>query len=182
MREAIGEAEYASELGYEPARDLLDHLWKSLPPEQAQQQARIGRRPPRPVAGEIVLDATASEIMDHFERGVAHKRQEQWKDAANELKAALQINPDFLSAHVELGKVYARQRRWNTAIQEFRAALRINPDYANAHFYLGLVHAEHSRWGEAAREFQETLSIDPNHAEARRGLDVANRQLRRSAG
>ena len=178
LKEAISEAEYALELGYEPARDLLKRLWELPHSGRRQDALRTESKPPRPRTGEPSSGAEDNRAREHYTRGVTFRKQEQWIDAASELQAAVQISPHFVNAHVELGKVYARQKHWDGAIHEFQTVLSIDPEYANAHFYLGLVHAEHARWADAAREFEQTLRIAPSHVEARKGLSVARRQLR----
>jgi tetratricopeptide (TPR) repeat protein len=52
--------------------------------------------------------------------------------AADALREAIQIKPDYAEAHNNLGIAFATQGRIREAIVEWELALRIKPDFADA--------------------------------------------------
>jgi tetratricopeptide (TPR) repeat protein len=65
-------------------------------------------------------------------------------DAIAELKAALQIDPNFAEAHNNLGRALSQTSgRMPEAIAEYQAALQIKPDYAQARANLETACTQH---------------------------------------
>ena len=58
--------------------------------------------------------------------------QQQFKEAVDEFRAALQLMPDSVEAHNNLGIALASQGKLDEAIEEFKRALAVQPDFEDA--------------------------------------------------
>jgi len=101
-------------------------------------------------------------------------------DAAEFLKRAVTLQPDFAEAHNDLGSVLAAHGKFAEAAACFERAAALKPDFADAHYNRGLALANLGRFGEAAGCFQRVLAINPQAALAHVHLGHALRaQARR---
>jgi Flp pilus assembly protein TadD len=64
--------------------------------------------------------------------GAALIRQGRFDEAVQELKEALQRQPDSAEAHFHLGVALAAQRHHDEAVAELRRTLELEPGYADA--------------------------------------------------
>jgi len=72
--------------------------------------------------------------------GSLYSAANEFQKAADHLKIAVMIRPNYTDARHDLGVVYLRQQLIDQAIDEFRATLRIQPDYGPAVLNLSLAH------------------------------------------
>ncbi|HVW22805.1 MAG TPA: tetratricopeptide repeat protein [Opitutaceae bacterium] len=93
--------------------------------------------------------------------------------AAEQYRAALRANPNYVRAHNELGHVLAQQGRLPEAVAEYREALRLMPSHAIAHNNLGAAYWRLGRADEAIAEYRRALQLDPGYAEAHDNLGLA---------
>jgi tetratricopeptide (TPR) repeat protein len=87
-------------------------------------------------------------------------------DAINNIKKALEIDPEMADAHYYLGVIYASKNMYEEAIAENKKVLVVNPDYANAHFNLGTIYHMQDLLDKAIDEYETTISIDRGFADA----------------
>lgn len=73
--------------------------------------------------------------------GLIYSETGRLEQAGEELKHAVELNPDYESAHRSLGLWYERVNNFAAAEQEYRAALSLNHDDLNAQRHLVQVHA-----------------------------------------
>ena len=67
--------------------------------------------------------------------------QERWKEAEEQLRAALEAAPDNPAVHFNLGNSLLGQKRTAEAAREYREALRLNPNHQDARKRLSLLEA-----------------------------------------
>ena len=77
--------------------------------------------------------ASTSSGAEHNRRGRELTQQRRYREAIDELAAALRDRPDFALALNARGFAYLLLQDWAHAIQDLDAALRIDPNYANAY-------------------------------------------------
>ena len=102
----------------------------------------------------------------HMNLGHAWLRVRDFERAMPELRAAVELHPEYALAHNNLGGALAEQGNLDEAIAHYHRALALAPRLSDAHYNLGLARARQSRFDDAIREYQEVLREDPAHAEA----------------
>ena len=106
----------------------------------------------------------------HDNLGIALGRKGRLKEAENEFRIALKINPRSSITHNNLGANYCIMGRYDEAINEFITSLKLNPNFAEAHLNLGIAYRKQGRIEKAIREFRTALDINPNLNPARNHL------------
>ncbi len=76
----------------------------------------------------------ALEASIEFHRAVAFERQDRWKEAEENYRRVLEIDPTFASARCNLGSYYFAHARYEDALSEYDAALEIDPQLHEARF------------------------------------------------
>jgi Flp pilus assembly protein TadD len=72
-------------------------------------------------------------------QGIAYMELEQYEDAEDALRQALEVNDRNPYAHNSLGVVLREQGRFEEARQHYQTALQLDPKYARAHFNMGVL-------------------------------------------
>ena len=83
----------------------------------------------------LLVSQTASFAQNakfHVDIGVNYLNKNQYIDAYQEFKMAIEKDPTCAEAYYNLGRVYKAQGSTQEAIAEFQKALRQRPDYAEA--------------------------------------------------
>jgi tetratricopeptide (TPR) repeat protein len=83
----------------------------------------------------LILRTRKRAAIDNFNRGLEfyNKGYEQnYKQAINEFKSALQVDPTYSQAALYLGRAYRSLYDYDTANQYFKKAIDIDPDYLDA--------------------------------------------------
>jgi TolB-like protein/DNA-binding winged helix-turn-helix (wHTH) protein len=134
----------------------LSALAADLPPSEFLPQARSAAQ-------------TAIEIDDTL--GAAHAQlgftifwyDWDWNRSENEIRRALELNPEATDAHLFYAHVLSNTGRHAEALAESRRARELDPLDLRINALEGqfLIHA--GRADEALRRLQETLEMDPNY-------------------
>lgn len=131
--------------------------------------AACGAIPPSPVAPR----ATTSEaVNEHFLRGNELAQEGRFEEAIAEYQAALETDPDSVSAMVNLGIAYYSMGQLDDAIKQYQQALEIAPNDADIHSNLGAAYVQQDNLEEGLQEYQTAVSLDPELAQAYFGLGV----------
>ena len=93
-----------------------------------------------------------------------------WVNAENELKRALELNPNYATAHHWLGVYCSAMGRHDEAIAESRCALEIDPLSFIANATLGWVHLFARQYDLAEQQLLKTLEVEPRFALSHRLL------------
>jgi protein O-mannosyl-transferase len=94
-------------------------------------------------------------------------------EAIDNLRAAVEIKPDFAKAHNNLANLLARRGKLAEAVKHYCRAFELRPDYAEAHANLGNLLANHGKYVEAIPQFRAALAIKPDYAGAHYELGSA---------
>jgi len=92
--------------------------------------------------------------------------------AADAMRRAIALRPDYAAAHNNLGTLLQGAGNLDAALASFREAVRHQPDFAEAHRNEGAVLRQLNRPGEAAAALEEALRLKPDHDRARFSLSV----------
>lgn len=116
----------------------------------------------------IAKDATGT--MARINLGMWLYAEGRADEAADELAAALRLDPNDGEAHGNLGIVLASLGRRDAAREHLERALALTPGSAQAHSNLGNLLASDGRLDEAATHYREAIRIDPDYADALNNL------------
>jgi tetratricopeptide (TPR) repeat protein len=108
----------------------------------------------------------------YFHSGRLLVRQNQFKEAEEELSRALAIRSHFPEAWLELGKSLAGRGRHEDALNLFAKGLRLDPENAGGHFHTAESLAALERRDEAMEHLREAIRFLPGYWEARYLLGV----------
>ncbi|MBT3295582.1 MAG: tetratricopeptide repeat protein [Verrucomicrobia bacterium] len=97
----------------------------------------------------------------------------RYAEAAQHLKAAVALDPDFARAHHNLGNALQALGHIAQAILHYEEALQHKPDFADAHNNLGSTLHALGRSREAAEHCREALRLSPGLPEAHYNLGNA---------
>jgi Tfp pilus assembly protein PilF len=87
----------------------------------------------------------------------------EYEAAANELKKALSVSPNYPDLHNLLGIAYANRGMADDAIMEFETALKIHPEYLKARLNLALALYEKGLRDESMTNLEMVLELDPEN-------------------
>jgi tetratricopeptide (TPR) repeat protein len=76
------------------------------------------------------------------------------RHAADLLRKAIKLKPDWADAHYQLGLLYEDQAVLNDAIREYQAAVRLQPSLATAHYRLAQLYKKKGQQELAQSEFR----------------------------
>jgi tetratricopeptide (TPR) repeat protein len=121
--------------------------------------------------------------------GVALADRGYYKEAVEQYRKALKINPDYADAHANMAYNLARQGMMDEAadhfktgimdeaIDHFKTALKISPKHYEAHNNLGIALAFQDRHQEAIEHFRAAITIKPHFAQAHNNLGATLNHL-----
>lgn len=99
-------------------------------------------------------------------------KQQRVSEAEEQLRFALQIEPDFPQLHEDLGSVLALQNRNDEAIPAFERAMQLQPTLPAVERKLGQALLAAGRPDEAQKYLQDYAEKDPERAEIFRSIDL----------
>jgi tetratricopeptide (TPR) repeat protein len=106
-----------------------------------EQGARVAKRP------------LPAQLLAAYARALAATGK--LAQAAVQMRAAVQQQPNVAELHDELGSIDAQQKDWAGAQGEFEAAVRLDPGLASAHLHLGTV----LQGPEGLRELEQAAQL-----------------------
>ncbi len=103
----------------------------------------------------------------HIDIGKFYHRQAKYNQAIEELKRAIEMNPNNEMAHFELANVYLKIKNDPLAEKEYKKALELKPHFSGASLELGrFYHHRQRRIDLAIIEFERILTESPENWEA----------------
>lgn len=94
-----------------------------------------------------------------FQSGEGMGKPADLEAAAEYLKRALKLKPDFVPTHLQLGTLYASQNDFEKAIPQFLEAIRIDPASPMGHYQLGQAYRKTGQLKLAQRELARYTSL-----------------------
>ncbi|MEK8034294.1 type IV pilus biogenesis/stability protein PilW [Ideonella sp. DXS29W] len=119
--------------------------------------------------GEVQTESDTTDVERRarvrMELAVAYFGRGQWNTALDEVKLALQAQPDFADAYNLRGLIYASMGEPALAEESFRRALQLNPRDADTMHNFGWFLCQNRRYADAEAQFNAALAT-PNYREA----------------
>jgi tetratricopeptide (TPR) repeat protein len=96
-------------------------------------------------------------------------------EAENELRSALEYDPNFGPAHRALAESHLQKGQYEAAVAELGLAIKLSPSDARAHALLGNAHLSAHKFKESTLAYHQCLDIDQNNVVALNGLGSVDR-------
>ena len=101
----------------------------------------LAKTPEAIEAFQTVIQLAPNHARAHQMLGIAYFRQNEYQNAINALRRAIELEPTALDnnyhPYYDLGIVYLKQNRFDDAIALFKQAIQLNPDHIPAYYSLG---------------------------------------------
>lgn len=110
--------------------------------------------------------------------GKSYAEIKDYKQSAESLKKALEINPDSASVHSNLGLAYINQGMQDEARKEFEKAIELDPNFADAHHNLAVFYYEKQDYHNALKEWGEVKRTNPEYPNLERNIDLVKEKLK----
>ena len=118
---------------------------------------------------EAVLEYEQASLLDQenyairLRLGIDYARLGRLSQAIEELKLAVQIQPDDLQPHYILALVYSTQKDFDKAASEYELILQhfsmVEPENIEVYGYLGQLYYSQGKFDKAIEQFKKILSL-----------------------
>jgi tetratricopeptide (TPR) repeat protein len=131
----------------------------------------------------LALDSRVPGL--HFELGQAIRSASNTaaarKEAEQEFRAELEINPSDANALYEIGELVFEGGGFDDAASHFRRAIDLRPAFAEARIALGKALAAEGKPAEALEQYREVIRLEPDNDVVHYRLAQAYKKLGRDA-
>ncbi|GAB4276097.1 MAG: hypothetical protein Kow0029_17770 [Candidatus Rifleibacteriota bacterium] len=101
----------------------------------------------------------------HLDQSISFAMCGKIDQAIEEVKKAIEIDPDFGQAFNKLGDYYLKKGQIKEAVDAYRKAIVLQPENENSHFDLGRTLAMLGQFDEALASLKKALELNPTHGE-----------------
>src|SRR5262249_20634295 len=108
-----------------------------------------------------------------YERGLKSVEKGDLNGAAQALKKALEIFPDYYDALEVLGTEYVKHNDYNTALPLLEKAVGINKDGWRGFYSLGIAQLEMKQRDEGIKSLKRAVELNPDSANTNMRLGMA---------
>jgi tetratricopeptide (TPR) repeat protein len=113
-----------------------------------------------------LIKAFGDQPQLHVVIGRAYRQSGLMRDASEEFRKAIALDPRFPRAHYYLGITYLLdedQKKLAEALEEFKLEVAANPDEFLGNYYLGVVYNFQRQWDLALTCLQKASALQPNN-------------------
>jgi Tfp pilus assembly protein PilF len=136
---------------------------------QLKPNAGIGK----PGVVNAALASVPEKARKLYERGVEQSRADDAAKAADSLKQAVTVYPNFPLALNELGVQYLKLQQINKAVDVLREACKLNPEAFPSRLNFGIALLEAKQFAPAEEQLREASKRNNNSATAHMYLGIA---------
>jgi Flp pilus assembly protein TadD len=139
--------------------------------EYFNRAREVERKQGKPASPEVLTNiASAYRDRATFQAQKTAERENDFKQAREYYRLALEVSPNYAQAHNNLGICLMRQRDFAEAEKEVKQAIALKSDYAFAYFNLGLVCQAQDKNKEALQAYKDSLRFEtvPQYKESTR--------------
>lgn len=134
-----------------------------------KERAGVGK----PGVVNAVLASVPEKARKLYERGIEEARDNDPAKAANTLKEAVSLHPNFPLALNELGVQYLKMRQPNKAVDVLTEACKLDPEAFPSRLNLGIALLESKQFAQAEDQLRKALKLNNNSATTHMYLGVA---------
>lgn len=127
----------------------------------------------KPGVVNAALAAVPEKARKLYERGVEQSQANDATKAADSLKQAVTLYPNFPLALNELGVQYLKLRQINKAIDVLKEACKLNPDAFQSRLNFGIALLEAKQYAPAEEQLREAVKQNNNSATTHMYLGIA---------
>ena len=109
--------------------------------------------------------------------GACYTSLENWEEAKENFKKAIEIKPDYADVHYNLGNIFVELDLFESAIESFHNVINIDSKYGQAYYNLGVSYYEIGQFYDAIESFQSALKLDPKNIDILLNLGNSLREL-----
>lgn len=125
-------------------------------------------------SGEYMAVKSDSTIaVAYYDLGNAYFRRGEYRQAAEQYRQSVKINPDYAVAYFSLGNALSKMGQAQAAIEQYRQAVKHDGEYAEAYSNLGTALEAEGKLEEAIRAYRRAIELKPRYAPARYNLGNA---------
>ena len=97
----------------------------------------------------------------YWERGIQYGKLGHYDKAVSDYTAAIQINPQLISAYIDRAVGYARLEKYNEAYADLNTVLQLQPNNLRAYNTRGTLSFLVGKYQNAAADFKRYLQLNP---------------------
>ena len=105
---------------------------------------------------------TFSKALAHYTIGVIYDNEGKTRQAREEYKKALELDPKISYLHTRLGVDYFLGKKTDQAVEEFKTAQALDPLDTKPRFLLALAYTAQNKFDLAQKEYEGVVRINPN--------------------
>lgn len=122
---------------------------------------------------EPVLKGKLSNL--HADVGDTYRSIGLYKNAAEEYKKALKLNPTYVDIRTKLGIALREEGNLEESLKELKQVMKEDPRYIMARIQLGITHYSAGKLNDAKKEWQAVLKYDPKNESAKMYLRLCEK-------
>ena len=143
------------------------------------ESVKLYREATQEIEKAIQIDPTLPEA--HYNLALFLYEQQEIDPAAEALKEALRLNPDYSEAHLLLSEIYRYRGQNDLADYHARQATRqsdmLTATSPEQHMSLGIGYRQNQQFDRARQEFESVLKLQPTNAAAQLQLGILYQEM-----
>lgn len=120
-----------------------------------------------PVIDKISLQNKKNIAVTHLLSGIEHYEKKEFKEAIEEYKNAIKIDPKLTSAYNNKGNAHYRQHHYSEAIAAYKKAIEIEPKYFIAYYNMATAYYGLKKYNESILVLKKAIEINPESISAK---------------
>ncbi len=113
--------------------------------------------------GQIAVQKNEDLAPVHITLGIIYRDTGHNEEAINELKRAIEIEPDNPQSYRELGRTYQNLGEMDVAEESYNIAINLQPNYWGGYNQLGYFYRSSGQFEQAAKMFQKVTELTPDN-------------------
>jgi tetratricopeptide (TPR) repeat protein len=117
-----------------------------------------------------LLSSNPNSAPLHFLKAQVYGYERNSAGAEQELRKALELDPNYVSAYSALGALFVNTKQEDRAIAEYRKILELRPENPTAYTLIGMLEDARQNFPAAVENYRKALEKDPNSSIAANNL------------
>lgn len=100
----------------------------------------------------------------YFDIAVKHMKKQEFEEAIENYKKALEYYTNDYRAYNNLGLIYEYKKEYHTSVDYFKKARKLNPDDSEIYNNLGFLYIQQKNFQEARYNLEKAYDLNPDNA------------------